>query len=164
MNDFKTAAIVSSIRADSGLSQSKFAQMIGVSRPSVSQWEKGTYKPEHENAVKMLKVFKVADDIATLLLLSLSDDNDITLDKVKETLPNYELVCLKPKPKETVKDPQALLLNITNGLFDLVISGEITIREGGDPEVMAKHLYRKIFGAESLPTNNSDNLHLAEQG
>ncbi len=61
MNKKRLANLIREARGD--ISQRQFAKMIGVSQTSVSDWEKGTYFPNLENA----------EAIARRLGISLSD-------------------------------------------------------------------------------------------
>ncbi len=50
------------LRRDSGKSQGELADMLGVSRQSVSKWETGASNPEIENLIEISKIFGVSTD------------------------------------------------------------------------------------------------------
>lgn len=50
------------LRKESGKSQGELAQLLGVSRQSVSKWENGTSNPEIENLIELSKIFGVSVD------------------------------------------------------------------------------------------------------
>ncbi len=65
-NENKTsiAERIYELRKNSGKSQGELADMLNVSRQSVSKWENGTSNPEIENLVELSKIFDVSvDDI-----------------------------------------------------------------------------------------------------
>lgn len=61
------------LRTRAGYSQEEFAELIGVSRQSVSKWETSSVMPDTEYIVKICKVLSVSTD--TLLL-----DNELPVE------------------------------------------------------------------------------------
>ncbi|MBE6611490.1 MAG: helix-turn-helix domain-containing protein [Ruminococcaceae bacterium] len=54
------------LRTDAGLTQEKFASVIGVSRQAVQKWESGTAVPDLDNLVRIAKNFDVSLDTLVL--------------------------------------------------------------------------------------------------
>ena len=50
------------LREAHGLSQAKLAAMVGVSKPAVFYWEKGTSSPSPENSCRLADIFGVTTD------------------------------------------------------------------------------------------------------
>lgn len=50
------------LRMDQGLSQERFAEILGVSRQAVQKWENGAAQPGLEHVVKMAKQFRISLD------------------------------------------------------------------------------------------------------
>lgn len=50
------------IRKENNLTQEQFAELMGVSRQSVSKWELGTTFPDTEKLIKMSKLFSCSID------------------------------------------------------------------------------------------------------
>lgn len=46
-------------RKNSGVSQEKLAELLGISRQTVSRWEQGAFTPSAENLAKLSEVFGV---------------------------------------------------------------------------------------------------------
>jgi len=131
-----TGELVRRARAHSGLSQTAFAKEIGASRSSVNQWENNYHKPKLDNVLTIIEHINPHKSLSDKLLASIGHS------------PNYDN-CINLSP-EVHKSFDSKLNKLVSGLFDLVIAGEITIRPGGDPEEIAKHLYVKIFGEDAL--------------
>ena len=130
----KTGDLIRLIRGKSGLSQTDFGLAIGVARPTVAQWEGGKHSPRFDNVVHIVEKFKPEKSLSDKLLNNIGHNSDIP------SISNFSVP----------SDPVSKINDLVSGLFDLVISGEITIRPGGDPEEIAKHLYSKIYGQGSL--------------
>ena len=62
------------LRTQAGYSQEEFAELVGVSRQSVSKWETSVAIPDTEYVVKICKILSVSAD--TLLM-----DGDLPIDK-----------------------------------------------------------------------------------
>ncbi len=67
-------------RKESKLSQEELAELLDVSRQTISNWELGDTTPTSEQVVMLSKIFKVSADE----LLGI-DTNDIIIDKVSKT-------------------------------------------------------------------------------
>jgi DNA-binding XRE family transcriptional regulator len=143
-----TADLVRLIRGRSGLSQTDFGAKIDASRPTIAQWESGKHKPRYDSVVKIIEVFKPTPSISTnLLSLTKTGDRSEDLnDRVRIALNQLEEK-LSHSPKLKSVDEQ--IKNLVEGLFDLVISGEITFRKGADPNYAAKYLLKKLSDMES---------------
>lgn len=50
------------LRKESNLSQEKVAELVGVSRQSVSKWEIGLSKPDTENLIHLVEIYNVSLD------------------------------------------------------------------------------------------------------
>ncbi|MBQ9731197.1 MAG: helix-turn-helix domain-containing protein [Bacilli bacterium] len=70
------------LRKKKGLSQEELAEVLNVSRQTISRWEVGTALPDAINLVQLSKVFEVSTDY--LLNEEYSSDND--LPSVKENV------------------------------------------------------------------------------
>ncbi len=53
---------ISELRKESGISQEKLAEMVGVSRQAVTKWESGNANPDTENLIKLSGIFGVSLD------------------------------------------------------------------------------------------------------
>ena len=80
MNNFK--AIIKDLRKAHGLTQLNLAEILHVSKSTVSSWEKGVLEPKASHLISMSKLFNVSADY--LLDLKPSDckcDTDLLLCK-----------------------------------------------------------------------------------
>lgn len=50
------------LRTENNLSQEKVAELVGVSRQSVSKWEIGLSKPDTENLIRLAEIYHVSLD------------------------------------------------------------------------------------------------------
>ena len=83
------------LRKRRGLSQEQLAEMLDVSRQSVSKWEAQQALPETSKIIMIGKIFNVSID------LLLKDENSIGIDDVPKTV-------YAPQPKKvTVNTPPA---------------------------------------------------------
>jgi len=57
MKDF--TKIFKELREESGLTQTEFAQELGINKSNVTRWENGQRKPDAENLYKLAKYFDV---------------------------------------------------------------------------------------------------------
>lgn len=69
MNTKLIASRIKEIRTTSGLTQTKFGQLLSVSQDTISLWEKGNRVPTTEFVVLIAKEFQVSSDY----ILGLSD-------------------------------------------------------------------------------------------
>lgn len=58
----KTKQSLHDLRTDSGISQEKLAELLGVSRQTISRWEHGAFTPSAENLTKLSEIFSVPAD------------------------------------------------------------------------------------------------------
>ena len=80
-----------SIRKDKNLSQEQLAELLNISRQSVSKWEQNEGYPEAEKLIQMARVLDVSLD--SLLLdrqMVINNDNDAPLERVA-TSPDKKL-------------------------------------------------------------------------
>ncbi len=70
MDNKKTGKLILKLRTKMGLSQSKLAEMIPISRQAVSKWERGETIPDSSTLVRLSEIFGVSVDD---LLLGSSD-------------------------------------------------------------------------------------------
>lgn len=69
-------AIIKNLRTDKHMTQSEFAERLGVTKSAVSAYENGSRLPSYDVLIKMARIFKVSTDT----LLGQTDKNNITLD------------------------------------------------------------------------------------
>lgn len=50
------------LRKRANYSQEQLSDMLGISRQAVSKWESGQGKPEIENVIKLMEIYKVSAD------------------------------------------------------------------------------------------------------
>lgn len=53
---------IQQLRKQNGMSQEKLAQLLGVSRQSVSKWELGQSLPEIDKIIQLSNIFEVTTD------------------------------------------------------------------------------------------------------
>ncbi len=54
------------LRKRANYSQEQVSDMLGISRQAVSKWESGQGKPEIENVIKLMEIYKVSADYILL--------------------------------------------------------------------------------------------------
>ncbi len=59
---FMIGKIIKELRLDKGLSQTKLAEMIGVSQKAIDYWERGINEPKAGYIVKLADCFDVSCD------------------------------------------------------------------------------------------------------
>ena len=77
-------------RENANLSQKYVAITLGVSAPSVANWERGKTNPTHENLVRLAELFGVSVDY----LLGLSDEPNAPAPEVARPLTDDEQILL----------------------------------------------------------------------
>ena len=108
------------LRTQAGYSQEEFAELIGVSRQSVSKWETSAVMPDTEYVVKICKILSVSTD--TLLM-----DDDLQADVAsklqKETDLPYEANVTKQIDRATQRNMilKRVLLIVTAGVLHLLM-------------------------------------------
>lgn len=60
--DIKTADKLQKLRKDNGFSQDALAEQLGISRQSISKWERGESSPDTDNLVALAKIYGVTVD------------------------------------------------------------------------------------------------------
>lgn len=78
----KVGEKIYNLRKDKGLSQDKLAEMLCVSRPTISRWENDAVQPTTENIESLCKIFNVDsnyffDNVDGLAVTKEIDDQDI---------------------------------------------------------------------------------------
>ena len=63
---------IQNLRIQKGLTQERFAEMLEVSRQSISKWELGQAVPELDKIIRMSELFNISTD--TLLLRNTEDE------------------------------------------------------------------------------------------
>ena len=111
------------LRTQAGYSQEEFAELIGVSRQSVSKWETSAVMPDTEYVVKICKILSISTD--TLLM-----DGDLSaksVDDLQQT-PSLEISAEQPQeayaPVETSKKLSIMgfVFSFFFGIVGLIIS------------------------------------------
>lgn len=69
--------VLKQLREEHSLSQSKFAQKLGVAQSTVGMWESGKNKPEYGTLLKIAELFNVSSDYLTGRSRSASDKKTI---------------------------------------------------------------------------------------
>ena len=64
------------LRTNQKMTQSEFAQRLGVTKSSISSYENGSRLPSYDILIKMARIFKVSTD----MLLGQADENSVALD------------------------------------------------------------------------------------
>lgn len=82
----KVGEKIYNLRKDKGLSQDKLAEMLCVSRPTISRWENDAVQPTTENIESLCKIFNVDsnyffDNVDGLAVTKEIDDQDIVESK-----------------------------------------------------------------------------------
>lgn len=96
METFKNR--IKSARVNSGMSQQDLADRLGVTKQSVSQYERGMRKPDMETLIALGDVFNLSIDYLT-------GKSDVTL----RFLTEEDLMKLAQPPKEITPEELALL-------------------------------------------------------
>jgi transcriptional regulator with XRE-family HTH domain len=123
----KLGARIKSLRDQAGFSQEKLADLLKMSRASLSQIENGERKISAEEIANLSKIFNIATDI----LLNLKKAIKVVLDKVKE----------KPagKPEIRISVPQKKLEKFKQVLL------YILNKVGSKPNVGESMLYKLLY-------------------
>ncbi len=78
--DIMTANRLQQLRKENGYSQEVLAEKLGLSRQSVSKWERGESSPEIDNLIALSKIYGLTVDE----LLDVSGDNTIVINSDKK--------------------------------------------------------------------------------
>ncbi|MCI6033425.1 helix-turn-helix domain-containing protein [Fusobacterium varium] len=86
---------IQQLRKQNGMSQEKLAQLLGVSRQSVSKWESGQSLPEIDKIIQLSNIFEVTTDY---LLKDVSEEKCIDIlrkEKEKDVLIHHTSLMFK---------------------------------------------------------------------
>lgn len=84
---------IQQLRKQNGMSQEKLAQLLGVSRQSVSKWESGQSLPEIDKIIQLSNIFEVTTDY---LLKDVAEEKCIDiLRKEKDVLAHHTSLMFK---------------------------------------------------------------------
>lgn len=81
------SSILKKIRSAAGISQERFAEIVGVSQQAVQKWETGITVPDVDKLIKISKYFNVTLDF---LLLG-KDERATEVSAQKSIIPNVEI-------------------------------------------------------------------------
>ena len=87
------------LRKAKGMSQEKLAELVGVSRQSISKWESGETIPELERLVELSRIFEVTTDY----LLKPGEMDELT--NVRRSWKNGRMICSRKCGKSILKAP-----------------------------------------------------------
>lgn len=131
-NFYKKLGIkIKSIREQTGLSQEKLADSLGISRVSLSQVENGERKISAEEIAALARLFNLSSD----LLLDLEKDMKVILEKSKEEASEKKLDDRISVPQRNFDKFKEVLLYILN-------------RVGSKPNVGEAVLYKLLYFVE----------------
>lgn len=83
------------LRKDNNLTQEQFAEMMKVSRQSISKWELGTVYPDTEKLIRISKIFHCSldyllkDEIESMDINAVAANEDAKADKAKGYILTY---------------------------------------------------------------------------
>ena len=81
------------LRKAKGMSQEKLAELVGVSRQSISKWESGETIPELERLVELSRIFEVTTDYLDKRTEKLEKrQNDLQSEVRKEHIKNIRIL------------------------------------------------------------------------
>lgn len=123
------------LRSQSGLSQEKLAELLGVPRPAISQIENGTRTVVTEELVELSKIFKLTTDA----LLDLSKEPEVTLPVPKAGIP--------PKKKKQKKERQEIRINVPQKNLDKFKEVFLYILDkvGSKPNIGETVVYKLLY-------------------
>lgn len=105
-NFYKNLGIrIRKLREEIGLSQEKFASLLGINRISLSQIENGERKISAEEISKISKIFNISVDI----LLDLEQEMKVILKKEKKSTPEKREIRINVPQKNMEKFKETLL-------------------------------------------------------
>ena len=112
------------LRTRAGYSQEEFAELIGVSRQSVSKWETSSVMPDTEYVVQICKILSVSTD--TLLLDEELPSADIPLRSMSEEAQHNAIVQQQSPLRLDNSSRHSLifkrvLLGVTVGIYALLV-------------------------------------------
>lgn len=86
---------LSALRREQNYTQEQLAELLGVSRQSVSKWESGKWSPSTANSVRLAKALKVSVE-------DLYDDGEASIEDVATKQAVAEFQELKPQERGLV--------------------------------------------------------------
>lgn len=84
------------LRKKSGMSQEELAEKLGISRQSVSKWERAESSPDTDNLIALAQIYGVSLDE---LLMGKESSNE---DKNKEDIPDMGMEFIHVDDKDSV--------------------------------------------------------------
>lgn len=124
----KIGSKIKSLRGKIGLSQGKLANLLKVSRVSISQIESGERKISAEEIANLSKIFNITTDV----LLDLKQDIKVTLEKTKEIIPKVKTEIRISIPQKNLERFKEVLLYILN-------------KVGSKPNIGETVLYKLLY-------------------
>lgn len=119
---------IKSLRGKIGLSQERLANLLKVSRVSISQIESGERKISAEEIANLSKIFNITTDI----LLDLEQDVKVTLEKTGETASKEKAEIRINVPQKNLEKFKEVLLYILN-------------KVGSKPNIGETVLYKLLY-------------------
>ena len=108
-NNVKLGKRISLLRKQVGLNQERLADMIGISRPTLSQVEKGRTELKSEKLVKLAGIFNLSVDV----LLNLETEAEVVIPAVK--LEEKSKIAMRINvPQKNLKKFREVLLYVLN--------------------------------------------------
>lgn len=98
----ETAARLTALRKDKGLSQEELAEKLGVSRQAVSKWERAESSPDTDNLIALARLYGVTLD--ELIFSPAAPDPDPVLMARAESEPAAEYVAEEEESREASAD------------------------------------------------------------
>ena len=108
-NNIKLGKRIMLLRKQAGLNQERLAGMIGISRPTLSQMEKGRTELKSEKLVKLAGIFNLSVDV----LLNLEAEAEVVFPAVKSK-EKPEIALRINVPQKNLKKFKEVLLYILN--------------------------------------------------
>ena len=118
---------IKALRRDAGISQQKLADMLGVSRPTITQIEAGERKVSSDDLLKLSEIFNVSVD----QLICLRDEPEVTL---QNRNPNKNIV-----PRMRINVPQKNLAKFREILI------YILNKVGSKPNIGETVIYKLLY-------------------
>ena len=128
-------------RKQSGLSQEELAEKLGISRQSVSKWERAESCPDTDNLIELSKIYNVTMDELLNTNIDIVVSKEEIETKVIEEQQKYKIVINHSNNFHTDKNGNQVTLN-----DDCI---EINNLENGDNTTLSyEELYTEIDGVE----------------
>ena len=128
-------------RKQSGLSQEELAEKLGISRQSVSKWERAESCPDTDNLIELSKIYNVTMDELLNTSKDIKNIKEEKTEEVKEEKPYKVIVNLEDNVFED---------NFDNTLFLDKDGIHIEYAKEGKKEVLPyEYLYTEVDGKET---------------